>query len=112
MSSLKVVEPPSETKTYFSLLEQLALKFKSAGLATSEASILAMHLAEIDEEASKYYAHITNLRRDKSEGYNASRDELLEQLVDVELSLEHLRSHVEAVSDLLSKSIDELDTEE
>jgi hypothetical protein len=114
MGNLKTKETGTRRlnlKEYFTTLEKLEGRFKRARLPASQASLLAMHLAEIEEESNQYHRFIVNLEHDKGNGTNGHSDHLLEQLVDIEVSLEHIKSHIEAVSKLLSKNIDALDEE-
>lgn len=71
-----------------------------------------MHLAEIDEESVKFRKLVSDIRKGKREGRNGYSDDLLEQLVDIELSVEHMKSHIDAMSKIPSETIDVLDQEE
>jgi|SRR5581483_3280467 len=100
-----------ESKQYFNLLHELETQLQRAGLPASETSLLAMHLAEIEEESINYQQLLANVSGKKNAS-NGQSDELLDQLVEVQVSLEHIKSHHEAARKLLSKSIERLDNEE
>lgn len=89
-------------------IDQLRFAFKEVGLDAGDTSLLAMHLAEIDEECTSYSRHIKEILS----GGNLDPDTLLEHLVEIKLSLEHLVSHVQAVEEELDRSISALDYEE
>lgn len=89
-------------------MDQLRFVLKEIGLDVEDTSLLAMHLAEIDEECTSYGQHIKEIL---SAG-NLDPDTLLEHLVEIKLSLEHLASHVQAVEEELDRSISALDDEE
>lgn len=108
---LKTVAPAkNELKGYFSILEQIAARLRTGGLPSSQASLLAMHLAEIDQESARFQALVADLQHPPTKT-NGHGDDLQEQLVDIEVSAEHIKSHIEAMTKLLSKSIDTLDTD-
>ena len=89
-------------------IDQLRLAFKESGLAAEDISLLAMHLAEIDEECISYSQQIKDILSAK----NLEPDTLLGHLVEIRLSLEHLVSHAQAVEEELDRSISVLDDEE
>ena len=89
-------------------IDQLRFALKEIGLDAEDTSLLAMHLAEIDEECTSYSQHIKEILSTK----NLDPDTLLEHLVEIKLSLEHLASHVQAVEEELDRSISALDDEE
>lgn len=113
MSQVKVIQK-AETPldSYFAVLNELQVVFKQARLPSSRASVLAMHLAEIDEESEHYRKLVAELRARDLKSTNGKGNDVVEQLVELQISLEHIVSHAQAVSKLLSISIDTLDTEE
>ncbi len=89
-------------------IDQLRFAFREVGLDAEDISLLAMHLAEIDEECTNYGQHIKEILA----AGNLDADTLLEHLVEIKFSLEHLVSHVQAVEEELDRSISALDDEE
>lgn len=110
MSHAKVLELSSpQLDKYFDLLRRLEKCFRSAGLPASQTSLLAMHLAEIAEECGRYEEILAALLDRETANSNGEGNELLDQLVELQIALDHLRSHVRAVTPLLNKGIDILD---
>ena len=110
MAHVKLLSKTSSAlNDYFSAMAQLEQAFKQAGLPASQTTLLAMHLAEIEAESERYQKLIAALRANCVQGANGADDSLVEQLVEVQVALEHIGSHAKAVSRLLSKSIDALD---
>jgi hypothetical protein len=113
MPNLKIVpKVDGDPKAFASVMHQVAGRLKQAGSPSSQAALLGMHLAEIDQESARYRKLVLALRGEEKPGPNGLAEDLIELLIDIELSLEHMRSHIEAVSKILGKSIDALDNSE
>ncbi len=74
-------------------------------LRYEQLSLLAMHLAEIDDECSIYQQQIQALLS----GDGREADGLVDRLVEVKYSLEHMLDHIQSVGTLLDESLEILD---
>ena len=96
---------------YFAEMRKLENVFKQAGLPASQITLLTMHLAEIDEASARYQKLIASLGTSRAPSDNGKAIALAEQLIQIQVALEHIVAHARAVSRLLAKSIDALDSE-
>ncbi len=110
MAHAKLIRKPTAAVTdYFSTMKQIEAVLKQAGLPGSQTSLLAMHLAEIEEASKRYADLLDSLRADGGHGANGANDSVLDELVEIQVAVEHIVAHAKAVSKLLDKSIDVLD---
>jgi hypothetical protein len=72
-----------------------------AGLAT-EASLVAMHLTEIEEESVNFLDQLTAFRAHARHEDAAAAQEAL---VELSLSLQHIADHIQAVTPILDEEL-------
>jgi hypothetical protein len=89
-------------------LHQLEKILRASGLSSDEVSLLAMHLAEIEEECAGYIQHIQSILA--AGRYDS--DALLRKLIDIRVSLEHMAFHIKGAEEELKRSLVVLDDDD
>ncbi|HID87383.1 MAG TPA: hypothetical protein EYP55_08390 [Anaerolineae bacterium] len=96
------------TITVTDRLDQLREALERLGVEGADLSLFSMHLAEIQEESERYASYLDKILH--AEGLD--EDRLLELLVNIQLSLEHLMSHARDAQEELNKAAAALNSDE
>lgn len=72
-----------------------------AGLS-AQAELIAMHLAEIEEETANFLDQLIAFRAYARQGDSAAAQETM---VEISLALQHIADHIQTVSPILDKSL-------
>ncbi len=85
----------------YSMREELEKSFREANLPY-QADLMAMHLAEIEEETANFLDQLTAFRV-----YARHQDPVVAQetLVEISLSLQHMAGHIQAATPILDHEL-------
>jgi hypothetical protein len=88
--------------TTYKLKEQLEDLLIQAGLS-KQANLVAMHLTEIEEEATNLLDQLTVFRAHSRHGDSEAAQEAM---VEVSLALQHIADHIQAAAPILDTELD------